>query len=308
MNSFDETEVTKSFGNFSPMKNYIKPPSINDYVLLDKIGSGAQGSVWKARDQTGKVVALKLIKLKQGRTQNLEEADKEVDALIKLSTPSCDPYIICYYNSFYDAEEQVYVIVMEYIEGETLSIYSSNMRALANIRDPSKWSTLYRHLLLITKDIIDAFIYMNSKGILHNDIKGGNIMIDTIMTPKLIDFGISCMAGRCNISNKMCCSGFGGTPYYVPPEVIENQTRYATSDIWSLGVTLYKSATGSYPFNYPMGRRLPIGDILSYTRDYIPNKLETSNELLNQIVNRSLNKDPFTRISSYDISNLLEDL
>ena len=307
-NSFENTlEPTLSFGEFSPMK-YIKPLQLKDYQKLEKLGSGAQGEVWKARDPEGRIVALKLIRIKPGREEQLREAEKEVKYLAEISQPVCNPFIVCYYDSFYDGSINSYIIAMEYIEGETLLNYSSGLRAMANMRDSNYWYTLYRHLLLITKDLASALEYINSKDIIHNDIKPGNIMItEAGMIPKLVDFGLACTLNICQ-NTELCCKGFNGTPYFVAPETINTQTRYMTSDIWSLGVSLYQSATGTYPFNFPTNINRQIGDILAVIVEDEPNLLVTPNEKLNIIVNRALDKNPFTRITAAEISLVLSEL
>ena len=190
---------------------------------------------------------------------------------------------------------------MEFISGEDLYNYAKKYR------ENNDYDTLYKHLLLILKDIIKGLVFVHSKGILHNDIKPENIMIDSELTPKLVDFGLACSVNPkfCVVGGEKtdCCEGYVGTPDFSSPEMYNTGIKYPASDIWSLGITLYDSATGEYSFDYPPN---PTNDDIAQTiRDKQPNKLKTSNDLLNSIVNMALNKNPATRITAKQIKDII---
>lgn len=269
-----------------------------NYEFIKKLGSGAQGSVWKAiRKRDGKTVAVKIINIS---SKNIEYAHaiNEIKKLNELSTPICHPNLLCFYG-FDRSNPSKILIEMEYIDGETLFKYSKKY----------KGSKLYRHLLAITKDIIKGLSYMHKKNILHNDIKPENIMIDRSLTPKLVDFGLACTATSRYYKSRTpqpSCSGFNGTPIFVSPEMLNYKRRYKQSDIWSLGVTLYNAATGKFPFNF--GSNPSIQKVLQIIKDpsIKPKKLNTSNKLLNTIVNRALVRDINKRITLKEINTLLK--
>ena len=141
--------------------------------------------------------------------------------------------------------------------------------------------------------------------IIHNDIKPENILIDSSLTPKLVDFGVACKTNLCEGQTKYC-KGFSGTARYASPEMINNRDRYLSSDIWSLGVTLYNSATGGkfpFPFDFLPNQTVP--NILNTIKLQEPKSLNTTNNILNLIINKSLVKDPFNRISLEEIISIL---
>ena len=166
-------------------------------------------------------------------------------------------------------------------------------------------------MLLITKDIVTGLKLVHSKGIIHNDIKPENIIIDSNKTPKLVDFGVVCKTNQCSIGDISditveCCKGFTGTLYYLSPETITNHVRYLSSDVWSLGISLYNSATGGkYPFDY--GNK-NLRTIFSSIASQNPKLLKVRNTKLNTIVNKALVKDPFNRITLSEIYDILQDM
>lgn len=268
------------------------------YEMIAKLGTGAQGAVYKAlRTSDGKIIALKILNIQKGTT-SYEQAVSETKMLEQISQPQCNPFLACYYGHSYN-DDKLY-IESEFIDGVTLDIYCEKLR------NEGKYDKLYKHLLLITKDIVTGIKLVHSKGIIHNDIKPQNIIIDKDLTPKLVDFGLACKTIPCEYENMFveCCPGYSGTPYYASPEMLKNKVRYFPSDIWSYGMTLYNCATGEYPYDFPEFRT-QIG-VLYIISNNIPKRLETNNYLLNDIVNRSLNLEVFKRITLDEIEKLLQ--
>ncbi len=187
---------------------------------------------------------------------------------------------------------------MDLIEGKNLKEY------IKSVTDPI---TKYKHLLLIMKDLVKALNYLHNHGIIHNDVKPDNIMIDNNLTPILVDFGVSCINSitKCSIGNteSMCCKNISGPNILVSPETLQNKAYFAQSDIWSLGITFYIVSTdGDYPFDYDN-----IKSLFDNIKNKEPQKLKTSNNTLNNIVNKCLDKNPVTRIRLNDISNILNE-
>jgi len=270
---------------------------MTDLEYIEKIGSGSQGSVWKGKDKTGRVVAIKITRLT--RWHGLDKLEKEVNALKKISlSPNCNPYIVCYYDSYHDVESNKFILVMEFIDGENLTKYSNRLRK-AN----SKYLT--KDIYLITKDIATGIQILHDNDIIHRDIKPDNIVIDKNKTPKLVDFGLVCETIKCDYREEKidCCKGNAGTPNYMAPEVLNLSVAYFASDIWSFGATIYYSITGKTL--YPKVKT--ISQLKSALfREPVP-ILSSGNKYLDEIVNKSLMKHSFKRITVDDINNIYKE-
>jgi len=296
--------------NLSNMDNISDNDSINiartidDYFIIEQVGDGGQGTVYKAkRKDDGVLVALKVMRLFPD-TPEYEDAVRETEVLERISNPECNTFLSCYYGHSYDEEQKMFLVEMEYIEGVTLDKYAQKLF------DSGLYDKLYRHLLLIIKDLTLGLERVHYRDILHNDIKPQNIIINNQMIPKLVDFGLSCLTYKteepCYIDNSFisCCRGTDGSPIYSPPEMYKDRIRYKSSDIWSLGVTIYNAATGGY---YPFSLSNTKESLARIIINSEPKKLQTYNDLLDNLVNSMLVKDPRNRITLNQIIDRLEN-
>ncbi len=265
--------------------------TLADYEIIKRLGFGAFGTVYKAkRSPDNKIIALKVIDIPAYKPDLVEKTKMEIDTLKKLANPECNPFVICYYDSYYDDKKGQFLIEMELIEGKDMEKY------VDYLWDNKSKEMVYYYLLLITNDLLKGLKYTHDKNILHNDIKLDNIMIDTKNIPRIIDYGLSCTAIQ--IEKYKYCQSYGGTPKYIAPELYSLDLRIPASDLWALGISLYISAThGEYPFDV---------DEFVYTfespffsdRDIEPKKLQTNNNQLNKLVNGLLTKDYTKRLTA----------
>ena len=268
---------------------------LNDYELIKKLGSGAQGSVYEAINPSGKRIALKVISAFKG-SGKYRSAMREINQLEQISKP-CHPNLVCYLGHSYDDYNDKVLIETEFIEGQDLQDY---VRSVApELKE--------KYLTLILKDLIKGVVYLHGKGIVHGDIKPANIMIEKDLTPVLIDVGVSCEVKPLPVCmDGACCEGYEGTPIYAAPEMLNTDLRYLVSDVWSLGVTLYYLLMEEYPFNFgPKPTMKQIINILS-DNSIQPNKLE-GDSILVDIINKSLVRNVNDRITSLEIENMLID-
>ena len=285
--------------------NYLNDPSdpsepseqisYDGYSLVKILGQGYFGKVWKAIREDGKIIALKIIKINPDDPKKLNVLKKEVEILTKISLPKCQPFLVCFNGYKYLRDRHEFIIEMDLIKGK-------NLREYVNTITDNKIK--YKHLLLIMKDLIKALKYLHDNGIIHNDVKPDNIMIDDNLTPILVDFGVSCSPNSiCSVDGveSTCCKNIYGPNLCISPETLNNKAYFFQSDIWSLGITFYIVSTGGeYPFSFDN-----IKSLYDNIKTTDPFKLKTSNNILNNIVNKCLIKNPVTRIKLTEISVIL---
>ena len=204
--------------------------SIGDYRLVDFVGAGGMGEVYRAIHlKLGRVVAIKV--LTQGdRTPNLiERFHNEARLHSRLQHPR-----IATLHDFLEVSGQT-CIVMEYVDGQSLD---EHIKLAGRLPAPDA--------LRIFRGIVEGVVYIHSNGIIHRDIKSNNIKITAGGEVKLLDFGIA----RADSSPKLTVVGdVVGTFQYLSPEQLTGGTADLRSDIWALGVLLYEMLSGDVPFD-----------------------------------------------------------
>ena len=209
--------------------------SIGRYEILGEIGRGAMGVVYKARDpQIDRIVAIKTISL-----FDLEPADdlefrerfqQEARTAGRLSHPG----IVAIFDVGSDPETKAPYIVMEYIAGSSLS------KLL--LEDHGKLPL--GPALQLVQEVAEALDYAHSEGVTHRDVKPANILLTTEGRAKLADFGIA----RLDQSHLTLPGRLLGSPAYMAPEQMKGEATDGRSDLFSLGVVLYRLSTGYRPF------------------------------------------------------------
>ncbi len=267
---------------------------LGPYEVLDRIGGGGMGNVYRARDtRLDRVVAIKVLADKHSSDPELKERFKrEARNISRLA----DPHICILLDIGSEAECDF--LVMEYLEGETLA---QRLRRGAMPLDEA---------LGIAIDVGDSLDKAHRLGMVHRDLKPGNIMLTTSGT-KLLDFGLA-KDVRSNLRADSATTEFAtlpgvmlGTMPYMSPEQVRGLEVDACSDIWSLGVVLYEMLTGRMPFSGPTQSDI-IASILLHDPPPPAELRHDFPEKLGRILNKALAKNPSARHQT--AADLVRDL
>jgi len=254
--------------------------TLGPYEVLEIVGRGTMGAVYKAQHQSlGRVCALKV--LPQGFARDpsfVERFRREGRAAAAINHPSV-------IQVFDVGQDKGYsFIVMEYVEGRTLS---DQLR----LDGPLPPDTA----LSLMKQTAAALVAAHSLGIVHRDIKPGNILITTSGTIKVADFGL---AKRSGVDVDVTAPGSRlGTPLYMPPEVAEGRPADARSDLYSLGATFYYALAGHPPFDAQSTAAVMV-KILSEQPPPLDTEAPQAPPALRGIIHRLLAKDPAKRFQT----------
>lgn len=199
------------------------------YEFLETLGKGTYGKVKKAKERSGRQVAIKSIRKEKIKDeQDLVHIRREIEIMSTL----CHPHIITIYEVFENKDK--IVIVMEYASRGDLYDYICDKR---NISEREA-----RHFF---RQIVSAVHYCHQNGIVHRDLKLENILLDGNGNVKIADFGLSNLYRGDEYLQTFC-----GSPLYASPEIVNGRPyRGPEVDTWSLGVLLYTMVHGTMPFD-----------------------------------------------------------
>ncbi|MDQ3129932.1 MAG: protein kinase [Acidobacteriota bacterium] len=271
---------------------------INQYKILEKLGAGGQGTVYKALDtKLNRTVVVKVLppELTQ-KTANFKRFEREAQLCSQLDHPN-----ICTIYDFHEANG-IFYIAMQYIDGK-------NVRQLVAGRPLE-----IRGALSIIIQVCDALAYTHSRGIIHRDIKAGNIMVNEAGQAKVLDFGLAKLMqndpgdypsgiDRAELTEV-------GVPYgtatYAAPEQAKGERADHRADIFSTGVLLYEMLTGIWAFQ---GKT-----VVDVRHQVLHGKPKPLSEMrpeplppqLQQIIDKALAKEPKDRYQK--ISAMRDDL
>ncbi len=269
---------------------------LGNYTILDKVGAGGMGEVFKAEHRRMKrIVAIKMLPKSLMKTAAaVARFQREVEAASKLLHPNI--------VSAFDADEAngVHFLVMEFVEGADLS-------ALVKKNGPLSIEQAVNCVLQAAKGLEAA----HKKGIVHRDVKPANVLLDNEDTIKLLDMGLARLQGRISgdatTQAELTGSGMmmGTVDYMAPEQALDSKRADARADIYSLGCTLYYLLTGK-----PMyGGNTPIERLLAHREQPIPGlpcRGDTISQQVEAVFRKMVAKKVEDRYQS--VSDVLTDL
>ncbi len=261
------------------------------YEILDELGRGAMGVVYKARDpQIDRLVALKTVFLWN------QEPDEEKEFRLRFMNEAQaagrlhHSGIVSVFDVGENPENHNPYIVLEYVQGESLNRILSREKKLSLDK-----------ALRLAEEVADALDYAHAQGVIHRDIKPANILVTQDGRAKIADFGIA----KLNLAHFTIPGRVLGTPAYMAPEQLAGEGVDGRSDLFSLGVILYSMVTGHSPFQgnsattvcFKVANREPIA--ASALDMALPPQLDA-------VISRAMAKDPNERYQRG--SDLADDL
>ena len=260
--------------------------NLGNYKITHKIGAGGQGTVYKAIDQKlGRTVVVKVLPAELTvKEANLKRFEREARLASSLDHPN-----IC---TIFDMDEAggLHFITMQYVEGR-------NVRQLVNGR-PLELESALR----IAIQVADALAVAHARGIIHRDIKSGNVMVTDAGQVKILDFGLAKLVDETEAANKGIhqteLTEIGvpyGTATYAAPEQARGDRVDARADIFSTGVLLYEMLTGTWPFRGKSTIDVRHAVIYDQPKPLATARPGPTPAALQQILDKALQKDPRDR-------------
>ncbi|HET7363803.1 MAG TPA: serine/threonine-protein kinase [Burkholderiales bacterium] len=266
-----------------------KTTKIGRYRIIDELGRGAMGIVYKAEDPNlDRLVALKTIILPEDAQEHGEYRKRffmEAKAAGKLNHPNIITTFDC------GEHEGMAYLAMELLEGIDLRtrVTKQGVTALEAIE--------------IARQVAEGLGYAHERGVVHRDIKPGNIMLNGGGKAKIMDFGLA----RMRLADHKTSTGMVlGTPRYMSPEQISGQPVDQRSDIFSLGIVLYEMLTGTRLFS---GENIEQVQHSITQTDHVPPTRVVPGlpAMIDFVVARALKKDPAVRYQdAYELAADLE--
>lgn len=258
----------------------------DQYELLEPIAAGGMGMVYKARDTNlNRIVALKLIRKEFSEDH---EYISKLETEAKVTASISHPNVVKVYS--FGCAQGLYYIAMELVDKGSLDDLMTLQGRVAEIQ-----------VLEIGIQAAEGLRAAYHAGLIHRDVKPGNILFSDAHTAKIVDFGLAMPLEQA----KEASEEIWGTPYYVAPEKLNHEPEDFRSDIYSLGGTLFHALAGRPPFEAANASLVALKHLKSQAvslQTFAPDISSPTS----YVINRTLAKNPDDRYQSYD--ELIEHL
>lgn len=249
------------------------------YQIIRKIGGGGMADVYLATDIIlQREVAIKILRLEYANdVEFIERFDREAKAATSLSHPNI--------VNIFDVgeEENIFFMVMEYVDGFTLKEYIQEKGPLG-----------VEESITIMKQLTDAIAHAHANGLIHRDIKPQNILIDKFGNVKITDFGIAIALSATSLTQT---NSIVGSVHYLSPEQARGGVATKKSDIYSLGIVMYELLTGELAFTGESA----VSIALKHLQNEIPSVRSINPEIpqsVENIILKATTKDSFNRYNT----------
>ena len=259
------------------------------YIILEKIGDGGMGKVYRAeQSKLGRTVAVKIV---HSHLLSDETIAARFITEARAASRLNHPHSLAVFDFGKTANGQLY-LVMEYLRGRDLARVVMEEGLLPHLR-----------VIDILRQLLDALSEAHQLGIIHRDLKPDNIIIEPMRTGgdfvKVVDFGLAKILSGAEAPSVTAAGTVCGTPDYMAPELCRGASPDARTDLYAVGVVLYLLLTGKLPYDAPSATQA----LLRHLGDPVPDPRETAPEnfipdVLADIVIRVLAKDPNVRFQS----------
>ena len=264
------------------------------FILLNPIGQGAFGSVFKAMHKsTNKLYAIKIIDYSKNNNSennniinyNYNSIQQET-SLMKLLNDS--NYVVKYYGSYFSRKTNTLWLILEYCAaGSVIDLMLSMNRTFSEIE-----------VATIIEMVLKGLVDIHKKNLIHRDIKGANILLSEDGIAKIADFGVGV-----HLTNEKNRNSKKGSPYWMSPQVALNENYDSKTDIWSLGITCIEMIEGEPPNSQlkPRCAIEKIGRTPPKAEELISPEFHT-NEFID-FVKKCLEINPTKRLSAKELLN-----
>ncbi len=267
------------------------PRSLGPYLLVEEVGRGGMGTVYRALDSEGENVAIKVIRADlEDEYEVRRRFHREARAAARLVHPN-----IVRLLDFNTENDQTYM-VMEYVGGGTLIPWRTS---------PPDGDTLRQVFI----SILEALAYAHSRGVVHRDLKPENVLLHATLDghpdPRVLDFGVAHLRDEALPDGT---SGYVGTPEYISPEQVLNPADISSaSDLYAIGIMLFEVVCGYLPFSKSSSEATVVAQVNAPVPPVVVRDGYMACPALEQVITRLLAKHPYDRyLCAVDVIDALK--
>jgi serine/threonine protein kinase len=266
---------------------------LDDYVQLEKIGSGTYGDVYSARHTTtGDIVAIKEVRCDFGDPRSAQMFEREVQILATARHPAL--LGLCGFTPFAADRTHSATIVIPFMPNGSVD----DMLKLERMKKaPARWTPTRKHIVLF--GIASGMLFMHENRLIHRDLKPANVLLDANFEPRIADFGFSKFVEPGRSQEQ---STHGGTPPFMAPEIFMDPEFNFKVDVYAFGILMYMIVTGLEPYPDIKRAAMLTHKVIEGKRPLLPDSVSRP---FASLIRRCWEKDPNLRPTFKEIVDRL---